>query len=118
MSNRNHIYDKHTASILYKNLLNKDEKIGFFKNILLKEYFIPKIYKTLFVKPYFNFSLLLNRYIEIKLIDNTIDKIGYFAFSLGAKLRPIQSGNLSTSLRLMIFGILGSLLFIIVLLVY
>ena len=106
------------AIFKYKNLLNKDEKIGFFKNILLKEYFIPKIYKTLFVKPYFNFSLLLNRYIEIKLIDNTIDKIGYFAFSLGAKLRPIQSGNLSTSLRLMIFGILGSLLFIIVLLVY
>ena len=106
------------AIFKYKNLLNKDEKIGFFKNILLKEYFIPKIYKTLFVKPYFNFSLLLNRYIEIKLIDNTIDKIGYFAFSLGAKLRPIQSGNLSTSLRLMIFGLLGSLLFIIVLLVY
>ena len=106
------------AIFKYKNLLNKDEKIGFFKNILLKEYFIPKIYKTLFVKPYFNFSLLLNRYIEIKLIDNTIDKIGYFAFNLGAKLRPIQSGNLSTSLRLMIFGILGSLLFIIVLLVY
>lgn len=106
------------AIFKYKNLLNKDEKIGFFKNILLKEYFIPKIYKTLFVKPYFNFSLLLNRYIEIKLIDNTIDKIGYFAFSLGAKLRPIQSGNLSTSLKLMIFGILGSLLFIIVLLVY
>ena len=106
------------AIFKYKNLLNKDEKIGFFKNILLKEYFIPKIYKTLFVKPYFNFSLLLNRYIEIKLIDNTIDKIGYFAFSLGAKLRPIQSGNLSTSLRLMIFGLLGSLLLIIILLVY
>ena len=106
------------AIFKYKNLLNKDEKIGFFKNILLKEYFIPKIYKTLFVKPYFNFSLLLNRYIEIKLIDNTIDKIGYFAFNLGAKLRPIQSGNLSTSLRLMIFGLLGSLLLIIILLVY
>lgn len=106
------------AIFKYKNSSKKDEKIGFFKNILLKEYFIPKIYKTLFVKPYFNFSLLLNRYIEIKLIDNTIDKIGYFAFSLGAKLRPIQSGNLSTSLRLMIFGLLGSLLFIIVLLVY
>ena len=106
------------AIFKYKNLLNKDEKIGFFKNILLKEYFIPKIYKTLIVKPYFKFSILLNRYIEIKLIDNTIDKIGYFAFNLGAKLRPIQSGNLSTSLRLMIFGILGSLLFIIVLLVY
>lgn len=106
------------AIFKYKNLLNKDEKIGFFKNILLKEYFIPKIYKTLIVKPYFKFSILLNRYIEIKLIDNTIDKIGYFAFNLGAKLRPIQSGNLSTSLRLMIFGLLGSLLFIIVLLVY
>ena len=106
------------AIFKYKNLLNKDEKIGFFKNILLKEYFIQKIYKTLIVKPYFKFSILLNRYIEIKLIDNTIDKIGYFAFSLGAKLRPIQSGNLSTSLRLMIFGLLGSLLLIIILLVY
>ena len=106
------------AIFKYKNLLNKDEKIGFFKNILLKEYFIPKIYKTLIVKPYFKFSILLNRYIEIKLIDNTIDKIGYFAFNLGAKLRPIQSGNLSTSLRLMIFGLLGSLLLIIILLVY
>lgn len=106
------------AIFKYKNLLNKDEKIGFLKNILLKEYFIPKIYKTLIVKPYFKFSILLNRYIEIKLIDNTIDKIGYFVFNLGAKLRPIQSGNLSTSLRLMIFGLLGSLLLIIILLVY
>lgn len=106
------------AIFRYKNSPKQNEKIGFFQNILLKEYFIPKIYKNLIVKPYLKFSLLLNRYIEIKLIDNTIDKIGYFAFNLGAKLRPIQSGNLSTSLRLMIFGLLGSLLFIIVLLVY
>lgn len=106
------------AIFKYKNSSKKDEKICIFQNILLKEYFIPKIYRTLIVKPYYKFSLLLNKYIEIKLIDNTIDKIGYFAFNLGAKLRPIQSGNLSTSLRLMIFGLLGSLLFIIVLLVY
>lgn len=106
------------AILKYKNSQTKEENIGIIKNILLKEYFIPKIYKAFIVKPYYRFSVLLNRYIEIKLIDNTIDKIGYFAYNLGAKLRPIQSGNLSTSLRLMIFGLLSALLFIIVLLVY
>lgn len=102
----------------YKNQKQEVKRVGFLQNILLKEYFIPKIYRNILVKPYLGFSRFINRYIEDKLIDNTIDKIALFAYGLGSRLRPIQSGNLSTSLRLMIFGLLASLLFIIVLLVY
>lgn len=106
------------AIFKYKKEEIKEKEVGFLQNILLKEYYIPKIYKEVLVKPYYRFSKFINIYIETKLIDNTIDKIAYFAYGLGAKLRPIQSGNLSTSLRLMVFGLLVALIFIIVLLVY
>ncbi len=106
------------AIFKYKKYQNGDKKIGFIQKTLLNEYYIPTFYKEFLVKPYYRFSHFIFIYIETKLIDNTIDKIANFAYNLGAKLRPIQSGNLSTSLRLMIFGLFASILFIIVLLVY
>ncbi|WP_198305885.1 NADH-quinone oxidoreductase subunit L [Arcobacter vandammei] len=106
------------AIFKYKKYTNENKKIGFLQKILLKEYYIPKLYKELLVKPYYRFSKFINIYIETKLIDNTIDKIALCAYTLGAKFRPIQSGNLSTSLRLMVLGLFIALLFIIVLLVY
>ena len=53
--------------------------------------------------------------IEIKLIDTTVDSLAHFINKLGVKARPIQTGNLSSSLRLMAVGLILGLVFALVL---
>jgi len=71
--------------------------------------------KFVFQKPYYAISVWVWKVIEIKLIDASIDGLAHFINKLGVKARPIQSGNLSSSLRLMSLGLILGLVFALVL---
>lgn len=83
--------------------------------LLSNQYYIPQFYNKFISKPYYAMSVWLFKVIEIKIIDNTIDNIALLVFKLGAKVRPIQSGNLSSSLRLMVTGLIVGLVFALIL---
>jgi NADH-quinone oxidoreductase subunit L len=60
-------------------------------------------------------SVWLWNVIEVKLIDASIDGLANLVNKLGVKVRPIQTGNLSSSLRLMVLGLILGLVFTLVL---
>ena len=83
--------------------------------MLINQYFIPKIYENIISKPYYAICVWAWKTIEIKLIDTTVDSLAHFINKLGVKVRPIQTGNLSSSLRLMAVGLIFGLIFALVL---
>ena len=101
----------------------KYKKDGFSKSwedtaiykLLINQYFIPKIYENIISKPYYAICVWAWKTIEIKLIDTTVDSLAHFINKLGVKARPIQTGNLSSSLRLMAVGLILGLVFALVL---
>ena len=84
-------------------------------NLLSNQYYIPKFYEYFVSKPYYAISVWTWKIIEVKIIDNAIDGLAHLVNKLGATLRPIQSGNLSSSLRLMVLGLILGLIFALVL---
>lgn len=83
--------------------------------LLINQYYVPQFYEKFVSKPYYAMSVWFFRVVEIKMIDNTIDGIAKFIYKTGEKIRVIQSGNLSTSLRLMVTGLIMGLVFALVL---
>ena len=83
--------------------------------LLINQYFIPQFYEKFVSKPYHAICVWTWKVIEIKLIDSSVDGIAHFINKLGVKARPIQSGNLSSSLRLMVLGLILGLVFALVL---
>ncbi|UTJ06403.1 NADH-quinone oxidoreductase subunit L [Arcobacter roscoffensis] len=83
--------------------------------LLINQYYVPQFYEKFVSKPYYAMSVWFFKVVEIKIIDNTIDSIARFIYKLGTNIRVIQSGNLSTSLRLMVTGLIMGLVFALVL---
>ena len=90
------------------------ETTGIYK-LLSNQYFIPKFYENFISKPYYAISVWMWEVVEVKLIDASIDGLAHLVNKLGVKVRPIQTGNLSSSLRLMVFGLILGLVFALVL---
>ena len=90
------------------------ENTGIYK-LLSNQYYIPKFYENFISKPYYALSVWIWQVIEIKIIDASIDGLAHFVNKLGVVIRPIQSGNLSSSLRLMAVGLIFGLVFALVL---
>ena len=87
---------------------------GIYK-LLSNQYFIPKFYENFISKPYYAISVWMWKVVETKLIDASIDGLAHFINKLGVGIRPIQTGNLSSSLRLMAVGLIFGLVFALVL---
>ncbi len=83
--------------------------------LLINQYFIPQFYEKFVSKPYYAICVWTWKVIEIKLIDSSVDGLAHFINKLGVKARSIQSGNLSSSLRLMVLGLILGLVFALVL---
>ena len=83
--------------------------------LLINQYFIPQFYEKFVSKPYHVICVWTWKVIEIKLIDSSVDGLAHFINKLGVKARSIQSGNLSSSLRLMVLGLILGLVFALVL---
>ncbi|CAI8208338.1 MAG: NADH-quinone oxidoreductase subunit L [Sulfurovum sp.] len=87
----------------------------FIYRLLSNQYYIPKFYEVAISKPYKAISDWIFRVIEVDIIDTAIDGIAKLIYKAGKGARPIQSGNLSSSLRLMALGLILGLLFALVL---
>lgn len=104
------------AVFKYKNGgFSKSWEETFIYKLLINQYYIPKFYEVCITKPYYAISVWVWKVIEIKVIDNAIDGLAHFVNKLGVTLRPIQTGNLSSSLRLMVVGLILGLVFALVL---
>ena len=73
--------------------------------ILANQYFMPHIIENIILKPYLALSKFSWKNVDLKIVDALVDGIAKVIYSSGDKARVTQSGNLSTSLRLMAVGI-------------
>ncbi|RAX59284.1 NADH-quinone oxidoreductase subunit L [Helicobacter monodelphidis] len=100
------------ALFIYRNgPLSKKWEEKFIYKLLFNQYYIPLLYEKIFMVPYKAISHLLWKGVELKIIDASVDLVARILCKSGEGLRPIQSGNLSKSLRLMAFGLIAFLLF-------
>ena len=108
------------AIFAYKNGLGNGlgftEKIKFLREdswlfkLLFNQYYIPRIYEAVFMRPYRALGEFFWRKIDLKIIDLAIDCIAALCLFVGDKSRATQKGNLSQSLIFMVAGIFGLLL--------
>ena len=78
--------------------------------ILHNQYYIPQIYEKLFVVPCKAIAKLC-ALVDMHLLDASIDACARLFRTCGFWLSAISKGNLSSSLRLMVFGTILLLLF-------
>jgi NADH-quinone oxidoreductase subunit L len=74
--------------------------------LLINQYYIPQLYDWAIAKPYYALSEIFWKKIDMKIVDASVDGIAKLFYKTGAKTRGMQSGNLSTNLRWMVFGVL------------
>ncbi|WP_163532423.1 NADH-quinone oxidoreductase subunit L [Helicobacter suis] len=79
---------------------------GFFYHLLFNQYYIPKLYAKI-SQFFLQFAYILWRKVEIRVLDPLVDIVAKIPVLLGSSLRPMQSGNLSSALRWMAFGVLA-----------
>ena len=73
--------------------------------LLKNQYYIPKIYEEVVLKPYYAFSKFAWKQIDVRIIDFSVDLIARTLYKTGQESRKMQSGNLSDMLRWMVVGI-------------
>ncbi|MDD3462219.1 MAG: NADH-quinone oxidoreductase subunit L [Sulfurospirillaceae bacterium] len=73
--------------------------------VLSNQYYIPKLYEMVIIKPFGVASEFMWKKIDVKIVDFTVDLIARVLYASGEKSRKMQSGNLSDMLRWMIVGI-------------
>ena len=83
---------------------------GVLYKILHNQYYIPQIYEKLFVVPCKAIAKLC-ALVDMRLLDASIDACARLFRTCGFWLSAISKGNLSSSLRLMVFGTILLLLF-------
>lgn len=76
-----------------------------FYKMLANQYYMPHFIDNVILKPYLALSKFAWKNIDLKIIDTVVDGVAKVIYKSGEESRVIQSGNLSTSLRLMVFGI-------------
>ena len=104
------------AVVKYRNGgFSKDWEDKSIHKLLSNQYYIPQFYENFMTKPYHKLSVWVFNVIEVKIIDNTIENIASLIKKTGGKARVIQSGNLSSSLRLMVLGLILGLVLALVL---
>ena len=77
---------------------------GIYK-LLANQYFIPHFLEYVINRPYLALSKFAWKAIDMKIIDAIVDGIGKVVYASGKEARAIQSGNLSTSLKVMVYGL-------------
>jgi len=88
--------------------LIRDEKVenSFIYKLLSNQYYIPKLYDTIFTRPYREISDILWKKVDLKVVDTVVDAIAKFTYFSGDKTRTMQTGNLSHYLNWMAVGVL------------
>ncbi len=90
---------------------SKELENGFFYKLFYNQYYIPEFYNRCLIVPYAKLSEFAWKKIDLKIIDFIVDAIALILYKSGEKSRHIQSGNLSSMLRWMVFGLLTLIIF-------
>ena len=80
-------------------------KNRFCYKVLANQFFIPHFLEYVISKPYLAISKFVWKAIDLKIIDSIVDGIGKIVYASGKEARVIQSGNLSTMLKTIIYGL-------------
>ncbi len=73
--------------------------------LLANQYYIPHFLENVINKPYLRMSQFSWKEIDLKVVDVIVDGIAKMVYKTGQESRPIQSGNLSKALTLMVIGL-------------
>ena len=88
----------------------KEKQHNIVHKILSNEYYIPQIYRICFVKPFGFASDFFYHIVDMGILDKIVDGIRKCFVFLSYILYPLQNGNLSSMLRLMVFGVVSLLI--------
>lgn len=80
-------------------------KERFCYKLLANQYYIPHFLENVITKPYLAISRFSWKEIDLKVVDMMVDGIAKMVYKTGEESRPIQSGNLSKALTLMVIGL-------------
>lgn len=80
-------------------------KNRFCYKLLANQYYIPHFLENVITKPYLAMSRFSWKEIDLKVVDVIVDGIAKMVYKTGEESRPIQSGNLSKALTLMVIGL-------------
>lgn len=90
---------------------SKELESSFLYKLFYNQYYIPEFYNKFLVAPYTKLSEFAWKKIDLKIIDFVVDTIALVIYKSGERSRHIQSGNLSSMLRWMVFGLLILIIF-------
>ena len=76
-----------------------------FYKLLANQYYMPHMIENIILKPYLAISRFSWKKIDLKIVDAIVDGVAKGIYRSGEGSRIIQTGNLSSSLRLMVFAI-------------
>ncbi|WP_428024347.1 NADH-quinone oxidoreductase subunit L [Arcobacter sp.] len=92
---------KHKKSGTY---FSESLKNRFCYKLLANQYFMPHFLEYVINRPYLALSKFAWKFIDLKIIDFIVDGIGKVVYTSGKGVRPLQSGDLSTLLKVMVYG--------------
>ena len=78
---------------------------SFLYRLLANQFYMPHFIESIINKSYLLLSVIAFKFFDMKIIDFIVDGIGRIIYKSGEKASATQSGNLSSSLRLMVAGI-------------
>jgi NADH-quinone oxidoreductase subunit L len=93
---------KHKKSGTY---FSESLKNRFCYKLLANQYYMPHFLEYVINRPYLAISKFAWKFIDLKIIDFIVDGIGKVIYSSGKEARLIQSSNLSTLLKVMVYGL-------------
>lgn len=73
--------------------------------LLANQFYMPHMIENVILKPYLAVSRFNWKQIDLKIVDAIVDGIAKTIYKSGEASRSTQTGNLSSSLRLMVLGI-------------
>ena len=88
-------------------------KDTFVYKLLANQYYLPKIYDSVIVKPYLTMSKFSWKELDMNLIDAIVDGVARGIYDGGDGARTMQSGNLSKGLKWMALGIVVLLMLVV-----
>lgn len=85
-------------------------KLNFISKILENQYYFPKLYEIIFIKPYYKIARFFWREIDLKIIDFMVDFIAETMLFMGGAWQKMQNGKLNYYILYMFCGIFALLL--------
>ena len=92
-----------------QNLPLTDQNQKGITKLLAQKFYIDELYDAIFVKPAMHLSDLFYKIIDLKIIDEAVNKVATLPIQVGNQLKRTQNGNVEYYLFAMVAGIIAIL---------